>query len=346
MILASLTNMLEAGLENSQSTAKSWDKVWDDIFDGGSFAGETLFGNMTQLGLLFALVGIVIAAVLIHNDLANQRGPKWTFLVWPLIAMILFADNGSVLGTTIIGLRNVVNQISDQIAASTLFGIRLDQAVKDVGGAIGFRTLIENNYRECVTMAGEARVACLESAAESAEIYADVFGNEFGPVGWIGDVVDTFREAGSAIMSGEGFSGLGLFSPIWQPIVFAIMFAFMEAYQNLLEAVMVLMGLIAPLAVGGSIIGFGTPALVGWLSGLMAMGLAKILFNLLIGLSAAVINLSGVKDPNWFPFFVGLGAPIISFTLGSGSGYVIWSSVTTMISNTAGGAASLISRKA
>lgn len=344
--LASMMDMLQRGLDNSQSTAESWDTVWDNTFNGASFGGDTLFGSMVQLGLLFALGGIIVSAIIIYQDISNNRPVRWSFLIWPLIATILFSGDGTVLAGAILGLRNLFNQISDQIAASAIFGVKMDEALKDLGGSYQFRALIENAYRECATKSGEARVICLESAAQTAEAYADTFGNLYGPMGWIGDIVDTFREAGENLVSGNGISYFGLMSPIWQPIVFAIMFLFMEAYQNILEAVMVLVSLTAPLAVGGSIIGFGKPALTGWLSGFVALGLAKIFFNTLLGLSASVVTTAGINEPNWFPFFVGLAAPVISFAMGSGSGFVMWSSITGTLSTAASGGASVLGKVA
>ena len=90
---------------------------------------------------------------------------------------------------------------------------------------------------------------------------------------------------------------------------------------------------------------FGTPAIVGWLSGFFSFGLAKILFNLLIGLAAAVVTNLEVKDPAWFPVFVGVGAPLLSFAMAAGSGYVIWSAMTSMVASATVGATKLVARK-
>lgn len=344
--IGSFTNILQNGINTTNDTAQAWDQTWTNLFAGGNISGATIFGSMVQLGELFAVVAVIIAGLLTFKDMNNHKAPQFNIVIWPLIAMTMFAADGALLAQTVLGLRGIINQISDQVATSVVAGVQLDEALKNLGGQVMLQQTVEDAYRGCLSMTGAARADCLQEAADYGNELANSFGNVFGAAQWIGDIINSFRNASNAVQNGTGGALIGLFSPIWEPILYAILFALMKAYQNMLEAVMILIGLTAPLALGGSLIGFGTPAFIGWLSGFFSFGLAKIFFNLLIGLAASVATNAGLNDPAWFALFVGICAPIISFAMASGSGFVIWGAMTSMAASATTGATSMITKKA
>ena len=341
---ADFTDILDNAFESSTEIQESWDDVFNNVFGGDSFSGDTLFGVVSELGQYIAVFAVVIGCILLYRDYSNKRQVEWELLIWPVIALALFGGSGALMGQLIIGIRGALDTLNDQVTSSVIAGVRLDDALQNLGGSMIFRNLIEQEYRRCADMMGEARVECLNAAADQAGRYADSFSGIFTSVSWIGRIVDKFTEAGEALRSGDGAGLIGMFSPVWQPILYSIMFALMTMYQNLLQAVMVLLGLLLPLAAGGSLIMKGSLPITAWFSGFFSLGLANILFNLLIGLTAAVLSSADLDDPLWFPLFLGLGAPFLSIVMASFSGYAIWAGLANVGSTIASGGISILKK--
>ena len=330
LLAESFNQILLNGLEESIQVSEAWDNNWKIVFQGTSAGGETLFASINDLGLLLGMIALIISGIGLYRALVNQQLVEWHLLFSAVIAVSLFANGGALMGEAILGLRAIVNQISDQIIVSTLSSVQIDEALQTAQNNLIVRQAIENAYRACLSENGPGQVSCLQSAAQFAQQVRQDFNDPGGFSGWLQDVVERFREAGDAITQEGDYSLIGLFTPAWQPIVYSLLFWMMQAYQHLLEAVMILTGLMAPLAVGMSMFIFGVPAIVGWLTGFFSLGMAKISFNILIGLAAVVVTNAGVNDPAWFPLFVGLGAPFFSFALSTGGGLALWSAFTSL----------------
>ncbi|MBR8831706.1 MAG: hypothetical protein N5P05_002702 [Chroococcopsis gigantea SAG 12.99] len=341
-LLADMSNILVGGMQDARKVSQTWNHNWNVVFGGGSAGGQTLYAAITNLGLLFAVVALIISGVRVYSALNDSRPIDLVALLWAVLAISLFAGQGALLATCILQLRSVINQVSDGVLAGTLSGIKLDEALKQLQGGIAFKSALEGLYKPCLSMQGQEQIDCLKGAADQADILVNAFGAAFGPMSWLGDLVDRFKNAFSAVGSGNSFSLLGLFSPVWQPIVYSVLYWCMQAYQHLLEAVLLVVGLMAPLAVGGSLYFFGVNSIIAWLTGFFSVGMAKICFNILVGLAAVTATNSGVNDPGWFPLFVGIFAPVISFSLASGSGLVVWTAFTSIVGGTVATGASAV----
>lgn len=325
-IFASLNNVLETGIEDALEVSAAWDNNWELVFGGGSAGGTGLFGAINSLGLLFAVGALLVSAVGLWRAYSQQRSLDIGMFMWVILAIVLFANGGQLLAASILALRSIVNQVAEQVIASTLAGIRIDEVMQDLQGRQTVQEILENAYRACLPLSGQEQVDCLENAASAADGLSSLFGGS----SWFSGLVDLFRDAGNALSAGDSFSLVGLISPIWKPILYSILYWSMQAFQHLLEAVMLLTGLMAPLAVGGSMFFFGVNSLVAWLTGFFTVGIAKVSFNVIVGLAAVTVTNSGVNDPGWFPLFVGLFAPLMSFAIASGSGYAVWNAFTSV----------------
>ncbi|MDV3002838.1 MAG: hypothetical protein N5P05_004493 (plasmid) [Chroococcopsis gigantea SAG 12.99] len=329
-----LSDILKNGMQDARKVSDTWNNNWELVFGGGSVGGQTLYGAITNLGLLFAVVAIIISGIRVYSALNESRPIDVVAVFWAVLAISLFAGQGALLATCILQLRALINEVSDGVLNGTLAGIKLDEVLKEFQTSIVLKATVESMYKPCLSMQGQEQIDCLKSAADRADILADTFGAAFGPLNWISSIIDRFKDAGNAVQDGNPFSLLGMFSPVWQPIVYSILYWCMQAYQHLLEAVLLVVGLMAPLAVGGSLYFFGANSIIAWLTGFFSIGMAKICFNILVGLAAVTATNSGVDDPGWFPLFVGLFAPIISFSLASGSGLVVWTAFTSVVGGT------------
>ena len=106
------------------------------------------------------------------------------------------------------------------------------------------------------------------------------------------------------------------------------------AFQNLLEATMLLIAALRPIAVGASLLpGTGKP-IFAWLTGFLAIGIAKISFNIMAISTATVImngpgqNASTDPDLMWFMIFLGILAPITALGLATLGGFAVFQAIS------------------
>jgi len=93
------------------------------------------------------------------------------------------------------------------------------------------------------------------------------------------------------------------------------------AFQNLIEATMLLIAVLGPLAVGSSLLPVAGKPIFLWLTGFLSAGIAKLSFNIIAIITASVIVNGPAQDPNanpdlmWFMIFLGVLAPLLSLVL-------------------------------
>ncbi len=122
-----------------------------------------------------------------------------------------------------------------------------------------------------------------------------------------------------------------------QTSIKSFLFSLQYAFQNLIEATMLLIAALGPIAVGGSLLPVAGKPIFAWLTGFLSVGIAKISFNIIAVLTAAVIVNGPAENPNanpdlmWFIIFLGVLAPILSLVVAAAGGFAVFNA----ISNTA-----------
>jgi hypothetical protein len=106
--------------------------------------------------------------------------------------------------------------------------------------------------------------------------------------------------------------------------VAVILLALNNAYQWGIEFTMLLTALLGPLAIGGSLLPFGVKPIFAWLTGYFTVGMAKLCFNIIIGLCGQLIANSQQNQPMIFLLFIGLVSPILASALAAGGGLAVW----------------------
>jgi hypothetical protein len=332
----SLNNVLISGADAAQSVAESWDSVWDDVLsrtgsNSPTSAPTTLYGVLCWVGMLFALGTLLFLVFELYKDLNENRPISLTSLVWPLLVAFLLTNNGENLADVIYGLREIINRANTQVIAITLAGARLNELYQQANGNIGLQTVISSLMQPCQSLTGEAQIQCLNRAVSFAQEYVDAYTNTFGSSSWLDNIQGFIDGVTGAISGGNGVdSGIfGLLKPIWMPIVVSVLYWMQIAYQNLLEASLIITALLAPIAVGGSLLPYGPRSVFAWLTGFFSIGFARLCFNIIIGLTSVVAMSADGGDPFWFALFAGLLAPLLASSLASGAGLMVWTSISS-----------------
>ncbi|MGK7874465.1 MAG: hypothetical protein AB4426_14505 [Xenococcaceae cyanobacterium] len=329
----SLNNVLIDGANAANSVASSWNNTWQDVLGlSGAPGGASLYGVLAWVGTLFAVGTLIFLIVELYKDLNEGKPAAFANLIWPLIVAFLLANDGEWLATITLALRDIINEANSQVIAITMAGVKLDELYQEANGNIGLQSMISNFMQPCGSLTGEAQVQCLNQAVTQAQDLVNSYQTVFGNKSWLENIQGFLDGIASAITSGGvDFGIFGLLKPLWMPIVVSILYWMQLAYQNLLEASLVITALLGPIAVGGSLLPYGPRSIFAWLTGFFSVGFARLCFNIIVGMTSVVATSSEGGDPFWFALFAGLLAPILASSLASGAGLVVWTSVASAV---------------
>ncbi|MFN6537328.1 MAG: hypothetical protein RM021_013285 [Nostoc sp. EkiNYC01] len=329
-----IDDILENGVTTSQSIAEGWDKQWLDLLQNNT--NNNLYGTLTNVGIFFAVGTLLFFMVQFIRDLLSYEITRpISALIWPFVVVVLLnnSGNGSILSNLTLGVRNFIDTANQQVLvtadADKVYQQALNMSVaEEVAGSL---------LRPCQSLTGEQQTQCFAKATEKVNILWQKYRDSYGNKNWISRLqtkVDNIRY-GTGIVSETSFNSL-LGSTV-QTSLKNFLVSLQYAFQNLIEATMLLIAVLGPIAVGGSLLPVAGKPIFAWLAGFLSIGIAKISFNIIAILTAAVIvngpgqNANVDPDLMWFMIFLGVLAPILSLVVAAAGGFAVFSA----ISNTA-----------
>ncbi|WP_414587251.1 hypothetical protein [Scytonema sp. PCC 10023] len=326
-------DVLTNGVQTAQSIADGWDQQWIDLLQTNT--NTNLYGALTNLGIFFAVGTLLFfMAQWLKDVLDNEYSRPISALIWPFVVVLLLANpgNGTVLSNLTLGLRDFVNTINQQVVEAADVNQTYQQALnmsiaEDVVGGL---------LRPCQSLTGQQQYQCFEQAQQKINVLLGQYRDSYGGQLWIDRLavkVDQITISGNP----AELAFNSLLGSTTQTIIKNILVSSQSAFQNLIEVTMLLIAALGPLAVGGSLLPVAGKPIFAWLTGLLAIGIAKISFNIVAAVSAAVImngpaqNLDADPDLMWFMILLGILAPIMSLGLAAAGGFAVFNA----ISNTA-----------
>ncbi|MBF2063257.1 MAG: hypothetical protein IGS39_02315 [Calothrix sp. C42_A2020_038] len=324
------TDILRNGAVTAQNITNSWDKQWIDILQTNT--NNNLYGAITKLGIFFA-VGTLIFFVSqwLRDVLENEYSRPISNLIMPFIVVLLLANpgNGTTLSHLTLGFRNFINTINQQVIevadSNKVYQQALNMSVaEEVTGAL---------LRPCQSLTGEQQVQCLTKAKEKIDTLWQNYRDLYGAQPWISRLE---RKVNLLVYSSNSISELSFYSLLGstvQTTIKNILISSQTAFHNLIEATMLLVAALGPLAVGCSLLPVASKPIVTWMTGFCAIGIAKISFNIIAVVTATVIvdvssqNIDAELDLTWFLICLGLLAPILSLTLAALGGLSIFNAM-------------------
>ncbi|KAB8315780.1 hypothetical protein SD81_031010 [Tolypothrix campylonemoides VB511288] len=327
-------DVLTNGVQTAQSIADGWDQQWIDLLQTNT--NNNLYGALTNLGIFFAVGTLLFfMAQWLRDVLDNEYARPISAMIWPFVVVLLLANpgDGTVLSNLTLGLRDFVNTINQQVVEAADVNQTYQQALnmsiaEDVVGGL---------LRPCQSLTGQQQLDCFTKAKEKVDVLLGQYRGSYGGQPWI----DRLDLRVNEILAFNGNSAELAFNSLLgsttQTIIKNILVSSQSAFQNLIEVTMLLIAALGPLAVGGSLLPVAGKPIFAWLTGLLAIGIAKISFNIVAAVSAAVIvngpaqNLDADPDLMWFMILLGILAPIISLALAAAGGFAVFNA----ISNTA-----------
>ncbi|MDH6059643.1 hypothetical protein NWP17_04175 [Chrysosporum bergii ANA360D] len=319
-----------SGAITARSMAESWDNQWVNILQNNT--SSNLYGALTNLGVFFAVGTLLFFMVQWLKDViyAEYSRPI-TGLIWPFIVVILLTNSpgGSILSTLTLGLRNLINTVNQQILTTADAEQNYQQALnmslaEEIAGSV---------LRPCQSLTGEQQTQCFAKASEQTDNlwrgYRDLYGNRT----WIQRLENQVisLKFGTENLSDTSFNSL--LGNTTQTSIKNFLISVQYAFQNLIEATMLLIAALGPLAVGASLLPVAGKPVYAWLTGFLSAGIAKISFNIIAVVTASVIITGPAENPNanpdlmWFLIFLGILAPLLSLVVAGAGGFAVFSAI-------------------
>lgn len=329
------STFFEAGADAAIQTAESWDEIWQIVYGGSSPGGQLLYVSMVNIGQFFAVGTMIVMVIMMIRNYQQSKG-EWSFegLFWALVIGTVLANNGQLLADFTLGMRNVINTANQQVLTTTLAGINLNETYREANGLGGIEQQISALVQECATKNGDALAQCLESAQIKAEELIAEYEQINGGNAWLDKL-----KANLADIFADGIIGgtvnllfAGLLSTLFSYIA-PILLLMQICYQHLLEVSLILTGMLGPIAVGSSLLPIGAKPVFAWITAFFSVGIAKLSFNLVVGLTSIVATGNDLGNPGWFPLFCAVFAPLLSAGLAAGGGLAVWQGITSGVAS-------------
>ena len=338
--LAQLTQgrtIIEDSINQLENVQSAWDKRWLDIFSGtsGLYNGINQFASVIVVGaFLFFAVSWVKEAI--------ERGlfPALPNVLWLLVIFTLLFNNGAMLGSLTLGLRNLINDQTRVVLDVQIGEASMLDALNDVIVSQQAKTLIQQQYADCEAKEGQAQIACFLEAGKQAEAVID---QEYRARGWLTAGVERLLVQVKAISAqvqqeadnGNAIDKMGFITNLVRANLIAttgqaaaqqILKGLQWAFANLIELAMLLTGLIGPLAVAGSVMPLQSRPLWAWLIGFFSLGLAKFSYNVIVGLAATVVVAAAAQASaeTGFLLLISVLAPVLALALAGGGGMAVF----------------------
>jgi hypothetical protein len=330
-------SIIEDSTTQLQAIEKAWDGQWQEIFDGsnGLYLGINEFAAVIVAGafIFFAVIWV---------KMAIDRGilPSLTEVIWILVIMSLLYNNGALLGSITLGIRNIINAQTQLVLSVQIGELSMLDALNDVILSQQAKSEIQQLYAECDAKEGKAQIDCFTSAGEQARALLE---SEFKAKGWwtagverqwdkiqnINEGLKEQYEQNPSATAPDPFITY-LVQTTGQALAEQILKAWQWAFSNLIELSMLITGLFGPIAVAGSVIPMQARPLWAWLIGFFSLGLAKFSYNVIVGLAATVVVSAEAQDSGSFDFLllISVLAPILALALAAGAGMAVFRGVS------------------
>ncbi|WP_013334321.1 hypothetical protein [Gloeothece verrucosa] len=330
-----LNELLNNGEVTARTIAENWNEQWLILLQNTT--NKNIYSSLSQLGTFLAVGTLLFFMVQWLKDVIyHEYSRPISSLIWPFIVVFLLANPGQAnfLSNLTLGLRNFINTINQQIVTTAnseqVYQQALNMSVaEDIAGSL---------LRPCQALTGEQQSQCLVKATEKLDIFLLQYRNLYGDKVWITKLENKINQVkyDNGTLSETTFNAL--LGSTGQTIIKNVLISWQTAFQNLIEAIMLLIAALGPLAVGASLLPVAGKPIFAWLSGFLASGIAKISFNILAIITSAVIVNGPGQDPIaepdllWFMIFLGILAPILALIIAATANFVLFYAISNTTS--------------
>lgn len=318
-------------IKSAQKAADIVSGQWDNAWGYQVSSSGAIYQALAHLGLIFALASLMIWGIwLLRNYLDTGHLTFVPELIWPLVVVSFLKDGGAMLATISVAIRNMINQANSLVLTSVSGGIEIQVAYQQVKNNVAARTQIAALLKQCQGQLGQKQIDCLKTAQEQAKEIVTAYHLSGG---WIDDLL---TELGKVVSNPAGEIANGAFAlfgtimgAAQEGVAIVFLVSLQVAFQALLEVSLIFTAMLGPMALGLSLLPVGAKPIYAWLTAMFSVGIAKLCFNIVVGVVATAVVNADTGNELWFLIFVSVLAPFVSIALASGGGMAVWSSFTS-----------------
>ncbi len=325
-----ISDIFNQGATTAQSIAQSWDNQWLNLLQNNT--SDNIYRSLTNLGIFFAVGTFLFFMMQWLKDLIySEYSRPISALIWPFLVIILLNNtgNGSILSTLTLSVRNFLNTVNQQVVTNA----NVNQTYQQVLNMSVAEEFAGSLLRPCESLTGEKQAQCFSQANSKAKILWQEYRNLYGDKVWITRLETKVNQITYNTGNISDLSFNALIGSTTGTSIKSFLISLQYAFQNSIEATMLLIAALGPIAVGGSLLPVAGKPIFAWMIGFFSLGIAKISFNIMAILTAAVImngpgeDLNSEPDLMWFMIFLGILAPLISFGLAAVGGFAVFNAI-------------------
>ncbi len=325
--------LLENAAAGASLVADGFNQLWEQTLTGG------LYASLCKVGVLFAVGSLALFMVQWGKQMLNGEEQRAVAeLIWPLVVALLLANNGKILASGTLMLRGYINTVNNYVLEYTAADADLRAAYQQGIGQAAVEAAVGNAIQQCrsAQLSNQEQIECLQQAKEELQAkFPNIFQGDKGEGigGWVLQGLDKIDQAAQEADGGsnpiEGIANKltaassAAIGAVVTSFITSLLLALNNAYQWGLELALLLTALIGPLAVGGSLMPIGTKAIVGWLTGFFTVAIAKLSFNIILGLAGQLVATAQASQPMIFLAFIGIVAPFLATGIAAGGGMAV-----------------------
>ncbi|MBD6620622.1 hypothetical protein FNW02_33850 [Komarekiella sp. 'clone 1'] len=245
--------------------------------------------------------------------------------IYPLLVILMLTNNGAMLASTCLALRNTTVTLNRSILSITKNGVTMKDAIRMVNSDQSFVLATQTMLAECDKLAGikkdengniiNKKEQCKKEAIELSR-----------------------QEAIKAREAKKLGSGSGSWNPwdigaetinnVVQGVVFIILNGMEAAFQYILQLSFLLTAYVSPIFLVLSLLPVSSKAIYAWLSGWLALTLILISYSIIVGIAASAIVDAPSTNPLLHQLIQAIFSPLLALAIGTGGGLSVFSAIT------------------
>ncbi|MEM6251311.1 MAG: hypothetical protein AAF821_00170 [Cyanobacteria bacterium P01_D01_bin.156] len=293
-----------------ETVSSSFDQIVTDLFTKqGIFTALVTYGRVISLGASTFWIVQWSRKVASGQEAMSK-------LVWPLVCVILFSNQGKPLAAINLGARSIVNQITTGILSETVNGLKLQTAMSQAlaqGSAAQFGALAQ---RACADLSEGERIQCLEDYDAQLQQQLKQLQRDKDSEAWYSGITQylSIKKLKESLIGDLALTlELAAFSAVFYGIATVMVWT--------IEIALIIFMVTSPIAVGLSLLPVPGRPLIVWASTFIGIGMAKIGLITSNAIAASVVVSSSANlNTVLLPLFMALGAPVIATGLAVAAG--------------------------
>jgi hypothetical protein len=245
--------------------------------------------------------------------------------IYPLLVILMLTNNGAMLASTCLALRNTTVTLNRSILSITKNGVTMKDAIRMVNNDQSFVLATQTILARCDTLSGVEKDAEGNITNKQEECKNKAIDN-------------ARQEAIKAREKKKLGSGSGSWNPldigaetinnVVQGVVFIVLNGMEAAFQYILQLSFLLTAYVSPIFLVLSLLPVSSKAIYAWLSGWLALTLVLISYSIIVGIAASAIVDAPSTNPLLHQLIQAIFSPLLALAIGTGGGLSVFSAIT------------------